>query len=165
MKLKAWQLLALLIAAAVVLVGGFYLVVDYQRNKPAAPVAELRVVVSSGGNELEVAPYTVCELDAQCAGGEPPTITLDPGSEVTVNVPRDVAASSWRLLSIYDDPVVNDEQIFQSGQATQASVPAVKDSARLVVAEVSALAVDTNDAGEEVPVIATWSVAFSGEDS
>ena len=161
MKLKAWQLLALLIAAAVVLVGGFYLVVDYQRNKPAAPVAELRVVVSSGGNELEVAPYTVCELDAECVGGEPPSFDLDPASEVSVSVPEDLAASSWRLLSIYDDPAANEEQIFQSGQANQASVPAVKDSARLVVAEVSALAVDTNDAGEEVPVIATWSVAFS----
>ncbi|QPK83773.1 DUF2771 domain-containing protein [Corynebacterium qintianiae] len=160
MKVKPWQLLTVLIVGAVVLVGGFYLVAQWQRNKPAEPVREMQVSVSSGENTLEVEPYTICELDAECDGGEPPTMPLDTSVDVTVAVPKDLASTSWRLLSIYDDPSANEEQIFQSGEATDGTVPAVKDGAQLVVAEVSALAVDTNDSGQEIPVIATWSVGF-----
>ena len=161
MKMKAWQLLAVLIVAALVLVGGFYLLLDSQRNKPATPVRQVQVTVSNGESSLDVEPYTVCELDAQCEGGQPQSLTLDTDAEVRVEVPRDLASSSWRLLSIYDDPAANDEQLFQSGEATEGSVPAVKDQAHLVVVEVSALAVDVDDAGQETPVVATWSVSFT----
>lgn len=163
MKMKAWQLLALLIVAAVVLVGGFYLLLDSQRDKPATPVRQLQVSVSSGENSLDVEPYTVCELDAQCEGSQPPSLALDAGSDVQVEVPPELASSSWRLLSIYDDPAANDEQLFQSGETTEGSVPAVKDQARLVVVEVSALAIDINDSGQETPVVATWSVSFADD--
>ena len=41
-----------------------------------------------------------------------------------------------------------------------------KDSgARLVVAEVSALEIDEGEDGEEIPVLATWSVALNGSDA
>lgn len=160
MRTKPLQLLAILVVSAVVLVAGFYMLADRQRNKPSRPVREVQVEVSTAAQTLGVEPYTVCELDAECVGDEPPTMQLDPSQPVTVTVPHDIAASSWRLLSIYDDPAANDEQIFQSGEATEGTVEAVKNDATLVVVEVSALAVDADDSGNETPVVATWSVAF-----
>lgn len=162
MKIKPWQLLAVLAVGAVALIAGFYAFSQWQRSGPAEPVDQMRVSFATGAQEVSVEPYTVCELDAQCDGGEPPTAALDPAGEVTVTVPKELASGSWRLLSIYDDPAANDERVVASGEATQASAPATKDGARLVVAEVSTLAVDTDPAGQEVPVVATWSVAFEG---
>ncbi|SDS33995.1 DUF2771 family protein [Corynebacterium timonense] len=159
-KVPAWVQLLVIAVGVAVLVGGFALFLEWQRTRPVTPPGELRVEVSNGGSTLLVEPYTVCGLDEQCDGGEPPTFELNESSPVTFSLPDDIASSSWALLSIYDDPTANEEQLFQSGEADTATTKAVKDGARLVVAEVSFLSVDTTADGEERPVVATWSVAF-----
>lgn len=160
-KTPAWVQLLVLAVGVAVIVGGTYFFLEWQKNRPATPLREQQVEVKNGAAEQSLTPYTVCELDAQCDGGEPPTLALDDSSPVTVTVPREVSSSSWKLLTIYDDPAANDEQIFQSGEASEASVDPVKDGAQLVVAEVSQLAIDEGDGGEETPVVATWSIAFN----
>lgn len=151
---------AAIILAALLLVAAVYGVMEWQKNRPSTPVRDVQIEVASAGVTLDVEPYTVCELDEECAGGQPPTMTLDPAT-VTVTVPREIADGSWRLLTIYDDPAANNEIVFTSGEAATQDVEAVTDSgAKLVVAEVSALAIDKGDDGEEIPVIATWSIGF-----
>ncbi|MEX3504739.1 DUF2771 family protein [Corynebacterium sp. LK2510] len=159
-KTPAWKLLAALVAAVAVLVTVLYFFLEWQKNRPVAPVREVSVQVVNGAAESDIPVYTVCELDAQCDGGQPPSMPRDDTAAVTVTVPREISSSSWKLLAVYDDPAANAEQVFQSGESTTAEVDAVVGDARLVVAEVSALAIDTKNDGEEIPVIATWSVAF-----
>ena len=157
---QGWAQVAAIVVAALVLVVAVYGVMEWQRNRPGTPVRDLRVEVASAGDVLEIAPYTVCELDQECDGGTPPSMGLDPAT-VTVTVPPEIADGSWRLLMIYDDPAANAEIVFTSGEATSQEIAAVTDSgAKLVVAEVSALEIDKDDAGEEIPVIATWSIGF-----
>lgn len=152
--------LAAIAAAAIVLVAGIYFFMQWQSNRPGTPVRELSVAVTSAGETRDIEPYTVCELDQQCDGGDPPSMPLDAGT-VTVKVPEEVSSTSWRVLAIYDDPAANSENVFTSGEADSHDIDAVTDSgAKLVVAEVSALEVDKDDGGEETPVIATWSIGF-----
>lgn len=149
-----------IVIAALALVAGLYAFLEWQNSRPGTPVRELRVEVTSAGQTLEIEPYTVCELDEECPGGQPPSMTLD-DAVVHVLVPAEISNSSWRLLAIYDDPAANNETVYTSGEASEHDVEAVTDSgARLVVAEVSALAIDHDASGEEIPVIATWSVGF-----
>lgn len=158
--------LAITLIGVVVLVGGVYAFLEYQRNRPVTPVRDLNVEIAAAGSEevREIPPYTVCELDEECVGDEAPTVSLGSlggAEEVVVRVPREVSQVSWRLLLVYDDPDANEERILQSGESQEETVPTVTDSgARLVVAEVSALTIDVDDNGEETPVIATWSVGF-----
>lgn len=163
-KSKQLKTLAVVIVGVIVLVGAVYAFMEYQRGKPATPVRDLTVQFAAGETTQDVPPYTVCELDQECAGGEAPSMPLGGSSEVAVRVPDDVASISWRLLLIYDDPEQNEERIFQSGQAREDTVQAVTESgAHLVVAEVSALTVDADENGEETPVIATWSMGFQAD--
>lgn len=149
-------------AAAAVLVAGVYFFMRWQQDRPGTPVRDLRVEVTSAGETREVEPYTVCELDQQCDGGDPPSMPLgDQGDKVTFSVPKDVSQAGWRLLLIYDDPAANTERVFTSNESSSQEAEAVTESgARLVVGEVSALEIDKDDAGEETPVIATWSIGF-----
>lgn len=161
-----YKTLAVTLIGVLVVVGAVYAFLEYQRNRPATPVGELYVEVSAaaadGAQESrEIPPYTICELDEQCAGDEAPTMSLGDARDVVVRVPWEVSQVSWRLLLVYDDPAANEERILQSGESAEETAPAVTESgARLVVAEVSALTIDEDDNGEETPVIATWSVGF-----
>lgn len=155
----ALQLGATVLAVAVLL-AGVYAFMNWQRSQPGLPVEDLRVHVTASDGEHEIAPYTLCPLDEQCDGGEPPALKRGDADSLTFRIDPDIAAGSWRLLLIYDDPSANEERLHQAGEATEETAPTVKDGATLLVAEVSTLAVKNDDHGEEIPVVATWSVAF-----
>ena len=158
---QQWKVLAIALVGVLALVGAVYAYLHYQDSKPGTPVRDLDVAATAGGQTEQIPVYTVCELDVECPGGDAPTMPLHGQREVTLTVPAEIAKGSWRLLTIYDDPAANSERILQSGESTQEVIQAVTDSgAKLVVAEVSALAVEKSDDGEEVPVIATWSLGF-----
>ena len=155
----ALKQIAVIAVLVIVLVGGIYAFLEWQRSAPSTPVHDVRVQVAAGDNSQELAPYTVCPLDEQCDGGEPPALELGDATELQINVPEEISSSGWRLLTIYDDPAANNEQVFQSNESNEQTVEAVTESgARLVVAEVSALEIDRGEDGEEIPVLATWSV-------
>lgn len=154
--------IAVIAVGVIVLVAGIYAFLEWQRTSPSTPVRDIRVAVAAGETTEELAPYTVCPLDEQCDGGDPPTIDAGDAKELTITVPEEISSSGWHLLAIYDDPAANDERVFQSHETTEHTIDAVTDSgARLVVAEVSALEIDRGEDGEEIPVLATWSVALN----
>ncbi|MGY6463982.1 DUF2771 domain-containing protein [Corynebacterium sp. HMSC08D02] len=156
----ALQLGATVLAVAILL-AGVYAFMTWQRSQPGLPVEDLRIHVTASDGEHEIAPYTLCPLDEQCDGGEPPALTRGGSDELKFRIDPDIAAGSWRLLLIYDDPSANEERLHQAGETTEETAPAVKEGgAKLLVAEVSTLAVKNDDHGEEIPVVATWSVAF-----
>lgn len=155
----ALQLGATVLAVAVLL-AGVYAFMNWQRSQPGLPVEDLRIHVTASDGEHEIAPYALCPLDEQCDGGEPPALKRGDADSLTFRIDPDIAAGSWRLLLIYDDPSANEERLHQAGETTEETAPAVKDGATLLVAEVSTLAVKNDDHGEEIPVVATWSVAF-----
>lgn len=158
--------IAVIAVGVIVLVAGIYAFLEWQRSAPSTPVRDIRVQVAADGTTQELAPYTVCPLDEQCDGGDPPTLDAGEAKEMTITVPEEISSSGWRLLTIYDDPAANDERVFQSHEANEHTVDVEKDSgARLVVAEVSALEIDEGEDGEEIPVLATWSVALNGSDA
>ncbi|OIR42178.1 DUF2771 family protein [Corynebacterium sp. NML130628] len=148
------------VLAVAVLLAGVYAFMNWQRSQPGLPVEDLRIHVSASDGEHDIAPYTLCPLDEQCDGGEPPALKRGDADSLTFRIDPDIAAGSWRLLLIYDDPSANEERLHQAGEATEETAPTVKDGATLLVAEVSTLAVKNDDHGEEIPVVATWSVAF-----
>ena len=159
---RKWLPVLVIAVAALTLVVASYAFSQWQHSRPATPARDLQIAVESAGQSHQIPPYTVCELDEECAGGQPPAVALD-DNPVTFTVPSEIAALSWRLLVVYDDPAANNEVVFTSGEAEQHTVDAVTDSgAKLVVGEVSALGIDYNEQGEEVPVLATWSVGFEG---
>lgn len=148
------------VLAVLVLLAGVYAFMNWQRSQPGLPVEDLRIHVTASDGEHEIAPYTLCPLDAQCDGGEPPALKRGDADSLTFRIDPDIAAGSWRLLLIYDDPSANEERLHQAGETVEETAPAVKDGAKLLVAEVSTLAIKNDDHGEEIPVVATWSVAF-----
>ena len=159
---RKWLPFMAIAVAAIALVVGIYAFLEWQRSQPTTPVRDLHITVESAGQSHEIPPYTVCELDAECPGGQPPSVPLD-DDPVTFTVPREIAAMSWRLLVVYDDPAANNEVVFTSAEAEQYTVDAVTESgAKLIVGEVSALGIDHNEHGDEIPVLATWSVGFDG---
>jgi len=158
---QQWKVLAIALVGVVVLVGAIYAFMSYQQNKPGTPVRDLEVAVAAGGQTEQVPVYTVCELDVECPGGEPPSVRLPDQGDVTFTVPNEIERNSWRLLLIYDDPAANTERVFTSGESGEETAPAVTESgAKLVVAEITTLDIEKGDDGEETPVIATWSVGF-----
>ena len=158
---QQWKVLAIALVGVVVLVGVVYAFMSYQQNKPGTPVRDLEVAVAAAGQTEQVPVYTVCELDVECPGGEPPRMRLPDQGDVTFTVPGEIERNSWRLLLIYDDPAANTERVFTSGESGEETVPAVTESgAKLVVAEITTLDIEKGDDGEESPVIATWSVGF-----
>lgn len=158
---QQWKVLAIALVGVLALVGAVYAFMRYQDSKPGTPVRELEVAVTAGGHTEQIPAYTVCELDVECPGGEPPSVRLPDEGDVTFTVPDDIARNSWRLLLIYDDPAANAERVFTSGESGEETAPAMTESgAKLVVAEITTLDIEQGDDGEEIPVIATWSVGF-----
>ena len=158
---QQWKVLAIALVGVLALVGAVYAFMRYQDSKPGTPVRELEVAVTAGGHTEQIPAYTVCELDVECPGGEPPSVRLPDQGDVTFTVPGEIERNSWRLLLIYDDPAANAERVFTSGESGEETAPAMTESgAKLVVAEITTLDISKGDDGEETPVIATWSVGF-----
>lgn len=158
---QQWKVLAIALVGVLALVGAVYAFMRYQDSKPGTPVRELEVAVTAGGHTEQIPAYTVCELDVECPGGEPPSVRLPDQGDVTFTVPGEIERNSWRLLLIYDDPAANAERVFTSGESGEETAPAMTESgAKLVVAEITTLDIEQGDDGEETPVIATWSVGF-----
>ena len=159
---QQWKVLAIALVGVLALVGAVYAYLHYQDSKPGTPVRDLDVTVTAGGQTEQIPVYTVCELDVECPGGEPPSVRLPDQGEVTFTVPGEIERNSWRLLLIYDDPAANTERVFTSGESGEETAPAATESgAKLVVAEITTLDIEKGDDGEETPVIATWSVGFN----
>lgn len=166
-KKSLLQILALIIAVVIIVVG----VVVFQKwwnGRPGPEPSEVKISASVGDNSIEVAPYLVCEPGVECPEGEVPNLTVGSEDTLRLELPKDITDHEWRILTIYDNPAANDEKIHGANETESVDIPGSvsvpgedgKDSkSKLMVVEVSSLMIGTNDAGEETPYTAVWSLS------
>lgn len=163
-KKNAWKKTALMVGGfilAVLVVLGVVMGVGAWRDRASyVDPASLTTTVSIDGQDKDIAPYAVCEIGAPAdtCDGTVFTTDLNSGDAVKVTVPEEVGDHDWSLLAIYDDPAKNDEYYFRSTDPRDVEIPVKKDTATLMMVEISSMQVQRTD-GEESPVIVTWSIA------
>ncbi|MHA2788417.1 DUF2771 domain-containing protein [Corynebacterium sp. S7] len=166
-KSSSLKLLALIVAMVLVMVVGAYGIMTWQKNRPPTPPQEVAITVSAGDQTIEALPYMVCEPGVECPEGEIPTLTVASGDTVNVKVPSDIYDHDWTLLTIYDDPGANDQQVHGAYDTDSVDIPVsaapVGDSTenpQLVVIEVSSLMIGLDATNTESPYLVTWSIAI-----
>ncbi|MGV3072132.1 DUF2771 domain-containing protein [Corynebacterium phoceense] len=163
-KKSLLQLLAVIIAVVVIVVA-VVLFQNWRSTQPGAQPQDIKVTASVGDESMEVAPYMVCEPGADCPEGEVPNLVVGENDTLKIEVPDDIASNQWQLLTIYDDPAANDEQLHGAGETTVVEVPGSVEGAsegkkaHLAVVEISAVLLGTNEGGEETPYTAVWSLS------
>lgn len=168
-KKSLLQLLAVIIAVVVIVVA-VVLFQNWRSNKPGAQPQDIKVTASVGDESMEVAPYMVCEPGADCPEGEVPNLVVGENDTLKIEVPDDIASNQWQLLTIYDDPAANDEQLHGAGETTVVEVPGSVEGAsegkkaHLAVVEISAVLLGTDEGGEETPYTAVWSLSTLAPD-
>lgn len=165
-KKSLLQLLALIIAVAVIVVS-VVLFQNWWNSRPGPEPQDITVKASVGEKSLDVAPYMVCELGTECPEGEAPNLTVGKDDTLHLEIPEEISNHEWRILSIYDDPAANDEQIHSAGDSSTVDVPGSVDPIkastgkrpRLMVVEISSLMIGTDGKGEEAPFSTVWSLS------
>ena len=150
----------LFIVAVAVVLGVILGVSAVRDHQSYVDPASLRTTLTIDSTATEVAPYAVCEIGASGEDCDGTVFTTDFSSaeKITVTVPEDVSDHDWSLLAIYDDPAKNDEHYFRSTDPNEVEIPATKDTAKLMVVEVSSMQVQ-REGKEETPMVVTWSMA------
>ena len=150
------------IIVAVIVLG-----VTWFNNRPAPHPSEVAITVSNGEESIEVFPYQICELGTECGeGGEIPVIDAAPGDTLTIELDESIYDHDWSLLSIYDNPGANDQQMHGPHDASSAEVPVSvapvagsDEEPQLVVVEVNSAMLGTDEEGNETVYATVWSVA------
>ncbi|QDZ42185.1 DUF2771 domain-containing protein [Corynebacterium sp. sy039] len=170
-KRKNFKQFALLICAVVVLVGASIVFQNWWKSRPGPDPKEITITAKVGNRTVDVTPYSICELDAECEEKTVTTLDVQENDTLSIEVPESISDHDWSLLTIYDDPTANDQ--FYYGANEQSSVDiagSVKPqegktkagntsaSSHLLVAEVSSVFVAKNAQGEETAYTVTWSI-------
>ncbi|STC69922.1 putative secreted protein [Corynebacterium pilosum] len=166
-RTQSIKTVAIIVILVVALVGGVYAFMQWQNSRPAAAPHEVTVTATVGETEVETTPYMVCEPGVECPENEVPTVQVSPDDTVRIEVPKDIYDHDWQLLTIYDDPGANDQQLHGPNDTNTVDIPVsaspVGDSTehpQLVVVEVSSIMIGHDDAGVETPYMTTWSFSF-----
>ena len=138
------QVSALAVVTAVIVVVVVFAATWFS-NRSATHPSEVAITVSNGEDSVEVLPYQVCEIGTECGeGAEIPVIDVEPGDVLTVELDPSIYDHDWSLLSIYDDPGANDQQLHGPNDASSVEVPVTaapvgdsEEEPRLVVVEVN----------------------------
>ncbi|GAB2503615.1 hypothetical protein CATRI_03340 [Corynebacterium atrinae] len=159
------QILALLIAVVILLVGGV-LLQNWWNNRPGPQPQDVTIGASVGDTSLEISPYLVCEPGVECPEGEVPNLTVGPEDTLVLEIPEEIYDHDWQVLMIYDDPAANDQQLHGANDAERVEIPGSteptgenSDRPRLMVVEVSSVMLGYNEAGEETPYTTVWSLS------
>lgn len=159
------QILALLIAVVILLVGGV-LLQNWWNNRPGPQPHEVSITATVGDASLEISPYLVCEPGVDCPEGEVPNLAVGPDDTLVLDIPEAIYDHDWQVLMIYDDPAANDQQLHAANDAQQVEIPGSTDPIgenterpRLMVVEVSSVMLGHNDTGEETPYTTVWSLS------
>lgn len=150
----------ILIAAVVLVVAASIGFQQWWNSRPGKEPKDVTITASSGGETLEVSPFSVCEIGTTCEGETVPELTVQ--DSLTLSLPKDIYDHDWRLLKIYDDPEANHEEFHSGHEQTEAEIAAQTDAgAKLTVVEVSTALIGHNDAGEESPYAVVWSLKIN----
>lgn len=157
----------LVLVAAVV---GAVLAFNWWRNDRAGtPPQDQRIIAVVGDDnaeEVEIPPYSACEIDdADCSPSEPFELDFKGQDTATLKIPQDVYDHDWAMLSIYDDPGANDETYHKANETTEVEISVASDKKtkggkhpKLTVVEIHSLLIGKDADGEETPVSAIWSI-------
>lgn len=156
-----------IVAVVLIVVGGVLWFVRWQGEQIETLPADQRITAVVGDKEVEIPPYSVCELDdRECAPGQPFSLDLAGAKEFTVKVPRDISDHDWAVLEIFDDPGANEQTLHRGNEATEITIPV--ESPRLsadgthpalAVVEVHSMLVGLDAQGENTPMNVVWSIS------
>ena len=160
MQILGLLVVVMLVVAAVVL-GQMWL-----SSRPAPEPEDVAVTASVGDRSIEVSPYMVCAPGEECEEGEVPVLEVGADESLTITVPEPIYDHDWQLLTIYDDPGANDQQVHGPHDTDSVEIPGsaepVGDSderTRLVVVEVSSVMIGHDEDGVETPYTTVWSIS------
>ncbi|MDY5840042.1 MAG: DUF2771 domain-containing protein [Corynebacterium camporealensis] len=170
-KRSLLQILALIIAVVIIVVG----VVVFQNwwnSRPGPEPQEVSITASVGDESKEISPYLVCQPGVECPEGEVPNLIVGEDETLRLDIPEAIHDHEWKVLTIYDDPAANDETVHGGYDTDFVEIPGSVDPIeastgerpRLMVVEVSALMVGTDDNGEETPFSTVWSLSTMSEE-
>ncbi|WJZ02010.1 DUF2771 domain-containing protein [Corynebacterium freiburgense] len=156
------QQFIILIIAVVLVVAASIGFQTWWNNRPGTQPHDVTLKATSGGQEITVPPFSVCEIGTTCEGEEVPELKLQDSLHITL--PKEIYDHDWRLLKIYDDPEANHEEFYTGHEKTEVDIAATTDAgAKLTVVEVSTALIGTNPNGEESPYAVVWSIKLNQE--
>lgn len=158
------QVLALIVVAAVV-IAVVVIVQSWLSARPDPQPHESTIEASVGDDSREVLPYLIAEPGTEGEAGDIATFEVGPDDTVEITVPSHVYDHDWSVVSIYDDPAVNDQTLYGPNERDQVSIPGSVDPVeegderpRLMVVEVQSVLIGT-EGEEETPYSVVWSIA------
>ncbi|MGD7001922.1 DUF2771 domain-containing protein [Corynebacterium halotolerans] len=172
-KKKSLLLVLALIIAVVIVAVASILFQNWWNSRPGPDPAEVAITAKVGDREMEILPYMVCAPGEECPEGEVPALEVGPDETLTLEVPEAIHERDWSVLTIYDDPAANDQQLHGGHDTDTVEIPGSVDPVneesaerpQLVVVEVSNAMISTDDNGEEIPVSVVWSINARGEEA
>lgn len=166
---KQLMTMGAIVALVVVVIGGVLLYNRWQDGKIETLPQDQRIIAVVDGEEHEIAPYSVCQLDdPDCKPSEPYKLQVGDAKKVTLKPPEDVYDHDWSLLQIFDEPGANQDKYYKSYEREEvtldleASVKA--DDGRtpqLKVLELHSMLVGLDDNDEQTPYATIWSIEIA----
>mgnify|MGYP001941470982 FL=1 len=158
-----------IVALVVVVIGGVLLYNRWQDGKIETLPQDQRIIAVVDGEEHEIAPYSVCQLDdPDCKPSEPYKLQVGDAEKVTLKPPEDVYDHDWSLLQIFDEPGANQDNYYKSYEREEvtldlkASLKADDGSTpQLKVLELHSMLVGLDDNDEQTPYATIWSIEIA----
>lgn len=166
---KQLMTMGAIVALVVVVIGGVLLYNRWQDGKIETLPQDQRIIAVVDGEEHEIAPYSVCQLDdPDCKPSEPYKLQVGDAEEVTLKPPEDVYDHDWSLLQIFDEPGANQDNYYKSYEREEVTLDleaSVKtDDGRtpqLKVLELHSMLVGLDDNDEQTPYATIWSIEIA----
>lgn len=166
---KQLMTMGAIVALVVVVIGGVLLYNRWQDGKIETLPQDQRIIAVVDGEEHEIAPYSVCQLDdPHCKPSEPYKLQVGDAKKVTLKPPEDVYDHDWSLLQIFDEPGANQDNYYKSYEREEvtldleASVKADDGSTpQLKVLELHSMLVGLDDNDEQTPYATIWSIEIA----
>lgn len=166
---KQLMTMGAIVALVVVVIGGVLLYNRWQDGKIETLPQDQRIIAVVDGEEHEIAPYSVCQLDdPDCKPSEPYKLQVGDAKKVTLKPPEDVYDHDWSLLQIFDEPGANQDNYYKSYEREEvtldleASVKADDGSTpQLKVLELHSMLVGLDDNDEQTPYATIWSIEIA----
>lgn len=166
---KQLMTMGAIVALVVVVIGGVLLYNRWQDGKVETLPQDQRIIAVVDGEEHEIAPYSVCQLDdPDCKPSEPYKLQVGDAKKVTLKPPEDVYDHDWSLLQIFDEPGANQDNYYKSYEREEvtldleASVKADDGSTpQLKVLELHSMLVGLDDNDEQTPYATIWSIEIA----
>lgn len=166
---KQLMTMGAIVALVVVVIGGVLLYNRWQDGKIETLPQDQRIIAVVDGEEHEIAPYSVCQLDdPDCKPSEPYKLQVGDAKKVTLKPPEDVYDHDWSLLQIFDEPGANQDNYYKSYEREEvtldleASVKADDgNTPQLKVLELHSMLVGLDDNDEQTPYATIWSIEIA----